>query len=221
MSGLLDELGIDAEGPRRPIDANWSKHKKAAVVAGVCLATVAAAAGGLYLLEANKPIGLPRSASEAAEVMATERFEDLPRERQSQYANEAARLMQGLGEDEVAALFESDPEAARQMVRRIVEARGREVMIARAYGEPIDFRALFEQFRNLRGAFGGGRDWENMSDEEREALREERVAEREREMEEQLNTGSPQDAALMNSMIRGFGRGMRGGRGGRGGGGRP
>jgi len=214
MSGLLDELGIDAEAPRKPIDANWSKRRKAAVAVGVCVAAVGAAAGGLYLWDSNKPIGLPRSASEAAEVMASERFEDLPRARQTQYADEAARLMQDLSEDEVAALFESDPDAAREMVGRIFRARAREVMVARAYGEPIDFRAMFEGFGNLRGAFAGGRDWENMSEEERAELREQRAAEREQEMQEQLNTGNPQDAAMMSNMMRGM---MRGGfgRGGR------
>lgn len=217
MSGLLEELDISTEGQRKAIDADWTKRKKAAVAVGACLAAVVAAVAGVAVYRANAPVRLPRSADEAATVMASDRFDELPRDRQTQYANEAARLMQNLDESEVRTLFAEDPDAARAMVGRIFEARGREAMIARAYGEEVDFRAMFEGFRNLRGAMTGGRDWESMTDQERRELMQERMAamqERmQQEMAEQVNTGNPQDAA-MRSAMRGRGRGMRGGGGG-------
>ncbi|MEM0983852.1 MAG: hypothetical protein AAGI17_07875 [Planctomycetota bacterium] len=122
--------------------------------------------------------------------------------------------MRTLSEDDVTAMFQDNPEQAREMMGRIFEAKSREATLARAYGAEVDFRAMFADFRNMRGAMRGGRG--EMTDEQRQELRERISQEIDKRMTEQLQSGNPQDAALRGA---GGGRGMGGfgGRGGRGG----
>lgn len=212
------EIGGDGGG-RRPIDAGWSPAKKRAVGIGASVATVLLLTAGVVLMLSQRSVRLPRTADEAVAVLNSAGYERLPEERQRQIANEAARLLQTLEEEQVVALFEDDPDGARQMLRRIFEQRGQEVALKLAYGQEVDFRQMFGEFRNLRGAFGGRGgpgDWQNMSEEEREALREQRAAEREARAQEEIATGNAQQSVLQSQMRQQMGRRF----GGRGGGGR-
>ncbi len=206
--------GIET-APRRPIDASWSIARKRLVSVGAAALAIAALGAGGWAWWVNRPVSLPTSASEAIALMSSERFDRLSEDRRASYAAEAARLFRELSEEQRRALREA--EGAREAWRELMRQRMDEMARRVARGEEIERperpagppREVMERFRN-------------MTDEERAAMRERRIAQMNESMNERMTTGNSQSGALMSEMVRSrFAQGGRGGRRGgpRGGGG--
>jgi hypothetical protein len=222
----LDDAINDSK--RRPIDANWSPKRKAAV--GVCASIVAAAAigGGAWAYMNNRTPSLPRTMDQALAVMQSGKLDDMDPQRRAQYTAEARRILWALSDEDRRKLFED--ESNRDAMRAMREQTFDEVAYKRARGEETDWsqfgprrdqmseeeRQRMEEMRQR---------WENMTPEEREAERAKRMEEMRADIanrvNEQFGSGNSQSGALRGEMMGGGGRGGMGGggRGGMGGGG--
>jgi len=195
---------------RRPIDAEWSKQKKTAVV-GACVVGASLALGaGWWAMSAIANPGLPTNASDALAVMASSKFESMDEMRKRQYAAEARRLLSELPAEDRRALFED--ENAREAMREMREETMDEIARRVARGESIE------------GMFPGGPRGPRPEGERRErpadapAFDPEQFRQQmDQRLAEQIQSGNAQSGGLRGEM---FKRGMRGGGGGgRGGGG--
>jgi hypothetical protein len=132
-SGSLLE-GIEFE-KRRPVDADWSKRKRAAVGVAAALLAIAAVSGGGYLAWQHRPVSLPASAEEAIAVISSGRIDRLPPDRQTQYYAEAARLLRDVPREQWREVFrEEDREAIGRVFQEQMEENLRQ--IARGGGMP-------------------------------------------------------------------------------------
>ena len=124
---------LDDERPRRPIDSSWSPRKKRAVGVSLGVVALAAIGVGVWVWFSGRPPALPTSAGEAVAVIGSARFDRLDEARKRQYLAEAARLLQGVPEDERRALFED--EATRDALGAIMRNRMDDAARALARGE--------------------------------------------------------------------------------------
>jgi hypothetical protein len=148
------EIGA-ARPVRQAIDANWTpKQRRIATVACGVLAVVTLSAGAWWTI-ANRPPGLPTTIDEALAVMNSRAFRGLDEDRQRQYAAEAARLLQGVSEEDRQRLFQD--EKNRQAARRIREEQMEETARRVARGEKIERPMMpWGPGRGPGGGPGGG-----------------------------------------------------------------
>lgn len=228
MGERLD-LEAAASGKREGLGAGWSRKKKTTVGAICAVVAVGALTAGAVAMIANMPPNMPKSAEEAVKVMGSDKFDKLSESRKSQYAAEAARLLESLSDEERRDLLRGreNRDAMRNMMMEVMDDNARRM----ARGE----EAQWPDFGWGRG--GGERDsermeerrqrWEEMTDEEREQMRQERQERFNQMMRDQMMNGNSQDSALRGEFFQQMmsGGGFRGGggpggrRGGGGGGG--
>ena len=149
---LMD--GIEFTEKRKTVDADWSKARKIAVGSIAVLLAVGALGAGIYFAWDNRPITLPRDATEAIAVINSGRLDKLSEDRQRQYFAEASRLMQDIPEEERRDYFrdEDNRDAMRQVMMEQMDNSMRE--IARGNMTMQDWRTqMMERFRN-RGQRG-------------------------------------------------------------------
>lgn len=207
------------EGKRQAIDANWSARRKAIVGATAACVAAAAVGGSAWAYMQTRTPSLPRDINQALAVMSSGKLDGMAPERRAQYSEEARRILWSLSDEERRKLFED--EKNREALRALREQAFDDMAYRVARGEQIDW-----------SQFGAPR--REMTDEERERLREQRQRmqnatpeERAARMEEarnraaeqmrqQLATGNAQSGALRGEMMGrgGMGRGGPGGRGG-------
>jgi len=204
--------GIETES-RRPIDAAWSIKRKTVVSGVFAMLAVGALSAGAWAWWVNRPVSLPTSAEEAIAVMGSDRYDRLSDDRKAAYAAEAARIFQAMSEEERRAL--RDEEGARDAMRELFRQRMDEMARRVARGEEI------ERPERPAGPPAEMRErFQNMTAEERAAMRERRIAQMNEAMNERISTGNSQSGSLRSEMMRkrfSEGGGRRGGRGGRGG----
>lgn len=238
------DLQSNTKPARKSIDANWTKKQKtaAAVVAGV-LAFGAVGAGIWYAVDSLPP-ALPTSATEALAVMKSAKFDQLDEERKQQYAEEAARLLRELPEEERRELRKDDTN--RAAIDKIREEQMDEMIKKLARGETPDMPfgpfGGGERRQGGQGGQGGGNGqpreggpggagdrWRNMSEADRAKAIEERKVRMDQRMAQQFNSGNAQKTGLRGEFFKtmrqnggpggpGGGRGPGGGGGGGGGG---
>lgn len=198
---------------RRPIDAGWSKRKKALVGgASVGLAAGALATAGVLLYNA-RPVGLPKTAQEAVEMMGSARFARLDEDRRAQYADEAARLIRELPQEERRAMMTD--EESREALRTLREQMFDDLVRRYARGEELPRFGPPPGERRERGEGERGR-WQEMSEEDRAAAMERMRSMINERLDSQMSSGNAQTGALRGEMFkRRGGGGPGGGRGGR------
>ncbi len=204
---------------RAPIDARWSPRKRKIVAAACALSAGGALAGGADAAWYHAPPGMPRTAQEAVAVLESGRFERMDASRRQQYAEEAGRLLRDLPDEQRRALFQD--EETREALRALWEERMAYIVRRFARGEEIE--------RPGAPGPGGPRaqgprpDFQNLTDEERAAMRERMRAEARNRMNEQFSSGNAQTGGLQGEMFKrmaaqgGFGGRGPGGPGGAGG----
>ena len=149
---LMD--GIEFTEKRKTVDADWSKARKIAVGSIATLLAVGALCTGIYFAWDNRPIKLPRDATEAIAVINSGRLDRLSEDRQRQYFAEASRLMQDIPEEERRDYFrdEDNRDAMRQVMMEQWDNSMRE--IARGNITFDDWRSqIMQRFQN-RGPRG-------------------------------------------------------------------
>ncbi|MEO1582980.1 MAG: hypothetical protein AAFR96_00210 [Planctomycetota bacterium] len=149
-SGSLLE-GIDFE-KRKPVDADWSKLKRATVGGIAAVAAAAAVAAGGWFAWQNRPISLPTTAEQAVATISSGRIDRLPPERQVQYFGEAYRLLQDTPREDWRELFNEDD---RQALGRIMRAQFEESIRQVARGE-MSPQEMFENMMRGRQRSGDG-----------------------------------------------------------------
>jgi len=220
---MAQRIDIDAQmaEARRPIDANWSKQKKAVVGGGAGALALLALTGGVWAAMASRAPGLPRTADDAIAVLSSGKFDRLSRDRQSQYLAETRRLMRDMSDEDRAKLMQD--ERARKAFQEMREQMLDEMARRFARGEPMQWPGAPAAGERREGPTPEQmRQWrereEKMTDEER-AERQERMRNMmNQRLDSQLATGNPQSGALRGEMMKRMGFG---GPGGRGPGGRP
>lgn len=199
----------DDLSPRAPIDAGWPKWKKALVGGGcIGLAVAALATAGVLLYNA-RPVGLPKTAQEAVDVMGSARFAKLDDDRRAQYADEAWRLIRELPQEERRGMLsdEQSREAMRAMREEMIDemvrryARGEEMP---GFGRPPP--------REERPEREDRPNWREMSEEDREAAMERMRSVMNQRIDSQMSSGNAQTGALRGEMFKRRGAGGGGGR---------
>lgn len=208
------DLDAEMSSGRRPIDAGWSKRKKRIVGAIAGLAALLAIGGGAYALYMNSAPGLPGSVDEAVATIGSSRWDNLDADRKRQYLEETRRLMEGIPWEERRDMFRD--EDVRDAMREAMRDRMDEIARKFARGEEIEWGPP----RPRRGDDEGERprrpDFEDMTPEERDAMRERMRNRINQQFNSMLSSGNAQSGALQMEMR----RSMRAGRGGAGRGGR-
>ncbi|TVQ31355.1 MAG: hypothetical protein EA376_09595 [Phycisphaeraceae bacterium] len=201
------DLDEQIESSRRPLDATWSPKKKK-IVACVCISAASLALfGGVFAAYATRTPPLPTTIDQAVAVMSSSAFDRLDPERRRQYAAEAQRLMSDLSWEERRELVSN--EQAREAMRAMREEMFDDMARRIARGEQPDF----SQWGPRPGAGErrppeGERRWnpQEMSDEDREAMRERMREAMDNRMNEQVSSGNAQSGGLRSEMMK---RGMR------------
>jgi len=203
-----------ASPSRQPLDASWSANKRQLVAGGAVLFAAAAVAAGVWWTVSTRPPKLPKTAQEAAAVLASAKFDRLDTERRLQYTAEAAKLFRALPDEERQAYFADKNN--REAMQKIRKERFDEVARAFARGD----KNPFARFRNGRrtGPRPTG-DRQNISDEDR-AKRRDQMRERiDEQMTADAESGNAQNAGLHEEMMKRRSTQRNSGGGGRGGGG--
>lgn len=233
---LTDGLDLEHVGTgkkRKSIDASWSKHKKTGVAAVLGVAALGAVGMGVWAMIESAPPGLPKTAQEAARVMASPKWDKLDDDRKLAYVTHVQGLVEGMTDEERRAMFRD--ENTREALRQAAEVRRLEAVreFART-GELPDFSGFrFGGGGPPRGFNRNGTPGDATQRAERPQLTQEEIDQRraeaqariERQFAESLASGSGQDQALQAEMTQAmreqFGGfpGFPGGRGGGGGGG--
>lgn len=217
----LDEALNDG---RRPIDADWSPRKKAAVAVLATLIAGGAIGGGMWAYLNSRTPSLPRNFQQAMRTIESGKLDRMDPQRRAQYAAEAGRLLWSLSDEERRKLFED--EKARESLRGLWEQRMDDMAYRIARGDEIDWSEFGpprgEMSEEQRKRMQEMRErWEKMTPEEREkemARRQEEMrTQMANRMREQFSSGNSQSGALRGEMFS-RGRGAGGGGGGPGGG---
>ncbi len=124
---LLD--GIEFGEKRKAVDADWTKARKVAVGSVATLLAVCALGAGAYFAWDNRPVRLPKTASEAVAVINSGRVDRLSSDRKKQYFAEASRLMEDVPAEDRRDLFrdEESRDAMRQVMMEQMDTSMREI----------------------------------------------------------------------------------------------
>lgn len=177
--------------------------------------TLAAGAGALALGAAvwaftGTRVSLPSSPEDAVAALAAGELDALDADRRAAWMEEARRLLRDMPPEDRRALL-SDEQTRRAMgelMRDAIDERAR----AFARGEELTFGfrrgegERGEGFRQMRERF------EEMTEEERRAMMQERMEQAENDMRAQMSSGNAQSGGLRAEMGKRMGRGGRGGR---------
>jgi|GEM_PF-1555237 len=214
---LLD--GIEFGEKRKAVDADWTKARKVAVGSVATLLAVCALGAGAYFAWDNRPVRLPKTASEAVAVINSGRVDRLSTDRKKQYFAEASRLMEDVPAEDRRDLFrdEESRDAMRQVMMEQMDTSMRE--IARGDVTFEEWAAqMRERWANRRPPEGQQRERdgerpEGEGEENRpsQADRQQQMVSR---MESGFQNGDGQRMGLMMAFRQRMGNAMRGGPGG-------
>jgi hypothetical protein len=208
------DLDAEMSSGRRPIDAGWSKRKKRIVAAAAGVAALLALGGGAYALYINSAPGLPGSVDEAVATIGSARWDNLDADRKRQYLEETRRLMEGIPWEERREMFRDDD--VRDALREAMRDRMDEIARKFARGEDVEFgpprrpRAEDEQGERPRRP-----DFDEMTPEERAAMRDRMRNMVNQRFNEMLSSGNAQSGALQMEMRQSMRSGRGAGPGGR------
>ncbi len=211
---LLD--GIEFGEKRKAVDADWTKARKVAVGSVATLLAVCALGAGAYFAWDNRPVRLPKTASEAVAVINSGRVDRLSSDRKKQYFAEASRLMEDVPAEDRRDLFrdEESRDAMRQVMMEQMDTSMRE--IARGDVTFEEWAAqMREQWANRRPPEGQRRErdgerpeGEGDGDRPSQADRQQQMVSR---MESGFQNGDGQRMGLMMAFRQRMGNAMRGG----------
>lgn len=220
---MPQRIDIDAQmaEARRPIDANWSKKKKATVGGAAGAVALLALTGGVWAALSARQPGLPTTADDVLATLSSPKFDQMSNDRKSQYLDEARRIMRDMSEEDRAKLRED--ERARKAFEQMREEMFDEMARRFARGEPMQWPGQPREGERREGPTPEQmREWrerqEKMTEEERAAMREQMRQRINQQFDSQVSGGNAQSGGLRSEMFK-RGGGMRGGGGGRPGGG--
>lgn len=168
-----------------------------------------AIAAGVLIASGSSSVRLPRTPEEAMATLTSGALDDLDADRRAAWMEEARRLMRALDGERRRALMED--ENARRALGDLMRDRMEERARAFARGEEMQWGPP-EGFRP-EGVQPARERFREMTDEEREQMRDEMLRQMEQNAREQVQSGNAQSGGLQQEMMK-RGGGRRAGRGG-------